>query len=460
MPAEADYWTFVNQVRRDWDVNFTVYGPFDYIDVTRRMDLFRDRERLKAYLARKRLGVIAFAPWVDYDNYNYAAGRPTTRAELKPLMQEAMAAVKSIDSSIFCIGCIEGNLVSLPADAQRALYESVPDRPAGQYQLSPDQMSLLKRYDIQWKDCLLQNREGQYRYELYYRGGGDVRFPMVAIAVYAAPGNGQHRYWLDEARFLVEEVGVDGLYIDQFSLAFNDDQRYSYDSWDGTTVDVDLKTGQIARRYTDGGLVGAGARRDLAEYVLKKGRYMLANTFPVVPDMQSVRMHRFNESEWTFDVFSWSDGEKPPLRAYPCECHFSTPIGLGLRPERYGDKGSEGYAHVIMKGAIAYLRHGMLYYHYGSEIPENGPGAGEYGAINHMFPLTPVELHEGWIVGKERIVTCVSRTFEWPDARKPEIVVSDLAGRAVAPQATLSQEGGKWKVDLRLKDWAEIAVIE
>jgi len=187
---------------------------------------------------------------------------------------------------------------------------------------------------------------------------------------------------------------------------------------------------------------------------------MLANTFPATAELQPVPMHRFNESEWAMDVFSFADGEKPPLAVYPCKGHLTTPISLGLRPKRYGDKQDEHYARIITKGAIAYLRHGLLYYHYGSTIPETGPGSGEYGAINHMFPLTPVELHEGWIVGEERTVTCVSGAYAWAKKDKPNVLVFDITGRPATPDATLTQVDDGWRVELRLEDWAQIAVLE
>jgi Concanavalin A-like lectin/glucanases superfamily len=458
--GDSDYWAFINQLRRDWDVNTTVQGPFDYFSVTEQMDMVRDAERLEAYLARKKLGVVAFHPWVDYDNYNSMTGKPTSREELRAYAKEAMAAIKRVDPEILCIGCIEGNLVSLPPAAQKALWDSAPGRPQNQYILSEDQMALLAEHDLPWQDCLLQDREGRCRYELYYRGDEGSRVPMIAIAVYAAPENGQHRYWLDQAKFLLEECGFDGLYIDQFSMAFNDSQRYSYDAWDGTTVDVDNTTGRIVRRYTDAALVGIGARRDLADYVLSKSSYMLANTFPAAAELQSVPMHRFNESEGSVNVFSFADGEKPPLSVYPCKGHLTTPVALGLRAGRYGDKHLENYARIIMKGAIAYLRHGLLYYHYGTEIPETGPGSGEYGAINHMFPLTPVELHDGWVLGEERTVTCVSGTYAWANKDEPNVLVFDITGRPVSPDATVTHVDDGWRVELRLKDWAQIAVLE
>jgi len=457
--GEADYWAFINQVRRDWGVNTTVQGPFDYFSVTEQIDLIRDPKRLKAHLARKKLGVVAFHPWVDYDNYNCMTGKPTSRTELRAYVKEAMAAFKRVDPEILCIGCIEGNLVSLPPAAQKALWDSAPGRPQNQYVLSEDQMALLAEHDLPWQDCLLQDREGRSRYELYYRGDEGSRVPMIAIAVYAAPGNGQHRYWLDQAKFLLEECGLDGLYIDQFSMAFNDSQRYSYDVWDGTTVDIDTTTGRIVRRYTDAGLAGIGARKDLADYVLSKSRYMLANTFPATAELQSVPMHRFNESESVVDVFSFADGEKPPLSFLPSKGHLTTPIALGLRAKRYGDKHYENYARIIIKGAIGYLRHGLLYYHYASTIPESGPGSGEYGPINHMFPITPVELHEGYIIGRERIVTAISGTFLWRRARKPDVIVFDITGRPTKAKVEMKQTSDGWSVALGIKDWQNVAIL-
>ena len=77
-----------------------------------------------------------------------------------------------------------------------------------------------------------------------------------------------------------------------------------------------------------------------------------------------------------------------------------------------------------------------------------------------MFPITPVELHEGWIVGRERTVTCVSGTYTWANKDKPNVLAFDITGLPVTPDATVTQIDGGWRVELHLKDWAQIAVIE
>ena len=38
-------------------------------------------------------------------------------------------------------------------------------------------------------------------------------------------------------------------------------------------------------------------------------------------------------------------------------------------------------------------------------------------AAPHLFPFTPLELHAGYLIGKERIVTAISRSFA--DSSRP-----------------------------------------
>ena len=111
---------------------------------------------------------------------------------------------------------------------------------------------------------------------------------------------------------------------------------------------------------------------------------------------------------------------------------------------------------------MTYLRHGGLYYHYVVQpIP---PEQGDYGIINHLFPITPVELGEGFIKGQERIVTCVSMQTTWEKAQgEPVAQCFDLHGRAIDParRVTIEQiEPGKYSVKIKLTDWAEFSVVK
>lgn len=99
-------------------------------------------------------------------------------------------------------------------------------------------------------------------------------------------------------------------------------------------------------------------------------------------------------------------------------------------------------------------------YHYGTEIPETGPGSGEYGALNHMYPITPVRLFEGGIEGEGRTITCVSGSYQWQGPRPPRIFLFDEVGREKKHEFKLERTAAGWKIDIELRDWVEIAVIE
>ena len=63
-----------------------------------------------------------------------------------------------------------------------------------------------------------------------------------------------------------------------------------------------------------------------------------------------------------------------------------------------------------------------------------------------MFPITPVELHEGYIIGQERIVTNRSGLFGWGDDSRHEVHVFDDQGREV-PELQ-GRHGGPRRLDV------------
>jgi hypothetical protein len=157
------------------------------------------------------------------------------------------------------------------------------------------------------------------------------------------------------------------------------------------------------------------------------------------------------QSESVSDLADFPDaGVEPSL----FRGNLASPVGLGTQA-----KNGVPVAKRLMKSVIAYLRHGLLYYHY--VLPDIPPGQGEYGPINHMYPITPVALHEGWIDGKERTITAVSGNYEWLRQTPPKVHRFDLMGDELSPTGfTISKTGKGWLVEVKISDWAEIVVIE
>src|SRR5574341_1035516 len=459
----ADYFTFVNEVRSDWKTNFTIYGPFAFFDVTMNRDLLENQALLESYVRRNRLKIVAFRPWLEYDNFDWRNGGAVWRQEYKELARRAMAAFKAVDPDIRCVGCVQSCFVSLPDEVTRALYEAAPAelREQAVYRFTDEQMRIIRDVPLGWNDARIVASDGRYIYELYY--DGPDKMPRMALGVYAAPGNSQFKYLMDQARFIMEEAGLDGMYIDGFSLAFASEfLRYSYDRWDGVTVDIDPRTGNISRRYTDTSFVGVPARKRLVEYVLSRKGAVVANTHPAAEEIQSFPIMRFLEGSTGVDVLRrrFREGEEPPLARTFCKGHLGSPIALGVQQpkERPVADGGEAYATRVMQAAITYLRHGLVYYHF--FMSEVGPPAWRDGPIDRMFPLTPVALHKGRIVGKERIVTAVSGSYRWPHASQPKVYRFNRSGREAPAVVETSGRAGDWTVGVTLRDWAEIAIIQ
>ena len=137
---------------------------------------------------------------------------------------------------------------------------------------------------------------------------------------------------------------------------------------------------------------------------------------------------------------------------------LSTPLAYG--PHR----SEECDATRLMARVRAYLRYGCLYIHTSvrNSFPSEGEGSGEYGPINHMYPITPIELHRGWVKGRERIVSCVSYTTTWDRQEKPVALRFDAVGRdkPVGTAAVISGRPGAWEITVKIDDWKEFLVIE
>jgi hypothetical protein len=447
LPPSGDCFALVNRIREDWGSNHTVLGPGSFVDAND--PVIGDSERLKAYLTRRRLRIAMLSPWLDYDPGSM--DRVLTRDEYRDMMQRAAKALKAADPEVQCLGSIETDWVTIDP-ARLPGGDRLPvDGPGGHGPtwISPEATGVIEASGLPWLDSLKRDETRRAMLELYSRGGK----PQTALGVYPVVGNYQARFLHEQARFLCEDVGLDGFYIDEFCPYW----VRSHDRWDGFTVDIDRRTGRILRSYSDAGLAGAAFREGLCRYAVSRGAAMVANTFATTCAENALPVMRFAETWSGFDVAALPAEGRPPFNAYVASGQLGTPLGLGiLQPPQ-----SLPRAEWLMRGLILYLRHGVLYYHYFfGDLPESGEGSGEYGPINHMFPITPVRLFEGGIEGRERTLTCVPGQYLRRGPKPPTVRVFGPDGREVPGAYELRKAARAWTVDLRLRDWTEIAVIE
>jgi hypothetical protein len=442
----ADYWDFINQVRRDWNVNFTIEGPFLFFGQASSVSQ-ESVESIRARIKDQHVKLATLHPWT---NYQY----PYDREKHKAWWKVAEAKIRQVDPTIKCLLMMEPPLES------RVHMDKVEQDPyCDSVALNPDGKPA---YDLEYSPAYVTKGDFAAGYRLVWRypmispedaGKTDLTpSPLAAqhpsVADIVAGGfnfkpapvvtNTWMKYLDYDVDFAMKECGADGMYIDCFSYGFSRSwARFTYDRWDGHTVDLDPRTHKITRKYADLSLLSAPGQERIIRRIQAAGGTIVANTEPGTKNMRAVRLNRFVETGGgAHDDYS---------------THLYTPIALGMpmgsMPQN--QRNAKGFiADVVLN-----LKHGALYYYY------TIPLGFDYGCINRMFPFTPRELHAGWLVGEERIITSVPGEFGWADMSKARVYHYNLEGKETKPaaQPETVDKANVWRIQLQP---GEIVILE
>jgi len=244
------------------------------------------------------------------------------------------------------------------------------------------------------------------------------------------PGSAYADAMREFVRIILEDIGADGVYWDEIAYS-----RFAYhygEPWDGRSADVDDDTLTIARKKTSVSLITRPFRIPLAQDILDRSM-MIGNGAPHTASMAQFHFPRFIET-----------GSVSNLR----RGHLYTPIGLG-------DHLSERSTQDCVAGMRRHLSYGSLYYFYHGQVAVDYPSITE-----HMFPCTPIELHEGYILAEERILTNTSGNFGWGDASGFEVHVYGPDGLEVEGfEAPVVEQDGARFVELRLPGRYMAAIV-
>lgn len=230
---------------------------------------------------------------------------------------------------------------------------------------------------------------------------------------------------------ILDKIGADGVYWDEHEYS-----RFHYtytEPWDGYTGDINTTSMTVSRLKSAVTLVSEPWRLELAKKILARGP-LIGNGPPFTRAMAALKFPCFVE---TGSI------------THCVQAHLHSPIALGDHlTER-----SETDAYRVM---LAALDLGCVYHWYNDlTVRPTHPHL-----VQYMYPITPVELNTGYIIGEERILTRVSGLFGWNDASAHEVHVFDDTGREVEGfNAPLVQEDGKTWTELRLaEDWSAAIV--
>ncbi|MBI5094854.1 MAG: hypothetical protein HZB26_20745 [Candidatus Hydrogenedentes bacterium] len=230
---------------------------------------------------------------------------------------------------------------------------------------------------------------------------------------------------------IFDEIKSDGVYWDEHEYS-----RWMYhygEPWDGCSADIDPQRMTITRLKSSVTLLSESWRLALAKRILAHGP-LVGNGAPYTRAMAELKFPCFVE---TGSISNCTQAQ------------LYSPIALGDHlTER-----NERDAYNVMLAALDF---GCVYHWYGdmTVIPTH------YTLTRYMYPITPMELHEGYIIGRERIITKVSGLYGWGDAAAHEVHVFDDAGREAegfsAPQVTVD---GKTYTELRIAEGWSAAIV-
>jgi len=195
-------------------------------------------------------------------------------------------------------------------------------------------------------------------------------------------------------------LGCDGVYWDEMSHTC---VEYTYDKWDRRSADVDKETFRIARRKAALALICQPWKVRMVKEILAKGKCIVANGSPLTETMRRLKFPRFQETDSVWNI---------------TRGHLYTPIGLA--------------DHLTIRSEIDEARQmrmnldlGGLFYYY-PVVEESFEKA-----ASHMFPFTPLEVREGVLMGKERIITNRSGIFGFGDCSWHRVYIFNPEGRRV-----------------------------
>ncbi len=227
-----------------------------------------------------------------------------------------------------------------------------------------------------------------------------------------------------------DKIGTDGIFWDEMNSSMIE---YHYGSpWDQCSGDIDLKTHEVIGLKSSVELISKPWRLQIAKDILKRG-FLVGNGFPLCEEIIKLHFPCFTESAQS---------------SFAARTHLYSPVVLG-------DHLSEINELDAYRDMLKALDYGCVYYWYaGKLVPTHET------LTSKMFPITPIELGPGYIIGQERIITRVSGFFGWDDSSEHEVFFFNENGMPLSEQKVKTKivDGKKLSEISLWPDWSAVIV--
>ena len=236
---------------------------------------------------------------------------------------------------------------------------------------------------------------------------------------------------LRSADVMADDIGAAGLFGD--NLMRHHGGRFTFDRWDGHTVEIDPKTKTIKRKFATIYLLSQNLVIAYCKKVASKGGAVICDGGPI----------------------TMSFAREAPVAAYTIETSSDrgcrhvhlTPFPTALGHPRFKPE------PCLYRDIQAKLNWGVLYFYYYGDL-------GRSTILSQMYPITIEEIHSGCIKGRERLITALSGPYGWPgDTNLHFAYLSDGRGILV-PHSFLTTVGrSEVRTEIALRE-NEMAVLK
>ncbi|MBR7131088.1 MAG: hypothetical protein IKC82_03745 [Lentisphaeria bacterium] len=399
----GDYFDFINTVRKDWQVNFPITGGFTF-----GMNTFNTIDAKSAQISKINSALTMRSTgahfWYHlggkYANYigtlngiGYDSDRVRVRAN--------------------------GKVIDIDPEPMRKFDERCFARCK---ELTPD----VKRFFYFHNQISQQSDDEKYAdFRVIAANGKKVFYGSPTAKVFLPTHTNQlGKDVMKTLDYIINRFDIDGIYLDEANYCSHR-IHYGDKMWDGCSVELD-KNFKVKRKITFVTLAKLQFTLNFFDRIISHHKKLfIANFSPDTRSELRFKIPRFEEtssSRWI------------------ALSHLYTPIQLG---DMLTFKNTP--LDMAKDQRIA-LSRGALYYHY------NGT-TGCPSLTSKMYPFTPVELHSGYLIGEERILTIHSGEFGWFGTGKlAQLHVFDHLGREVKDypaEVIKTPEGVMTRLDLK-----------
>ena len=358
--AGPDYYDFVNLVRDDWDANFTVPGAWwwGYLsDNVLKMSV----PELHDFLVHNGIHYANFdGGWIDRLNANPRLG--------------------------FGAGVYDdywiGYRKRIRAAAEK-LHQALPGiKVLGYYDVNQDSG---ENSEQKFADSLQTNVNGEPVYgEWEFPGHASTKFYSTVPTLQ----NNFGKAALSVAQKYMDDMKLDGLYWDEMDNNTYGRPRITYNNFDGHSCQLDPKTWTIVNVIGITPLLSAPFRTAVIDAIQQRGGTILGNT----PTGNLKDLHT--------GIFRMVEIQNNDVNHY--QGNLETPLGyIGT--------------HNSWNDFLRALNFAMLPI---PIMPRDKTGAYvnlDSDILPYLFPFTPIELHAGYLLGKERIIVTHDGNYGWQD---------------------------------------------